>query len=141
MKVYAKPGEGLQQIGGECPEGWIEMSGERPAPELVAAESGAWTEVSAPAFVPAAVSRFQGRQAMRLTGRNGNAPEPGDDDLFSMVESLLQAEGTPPYYRTAWDEMQQFDRDSPMLQALADELGLADQDIDNLFRFAASLRA
>lgn len=30
MKIYAKPGESLQQFGGTCPSGWIEMNSERP---------------------------------------------------------------------------------------------------------------
>ncbi|MGL5582281.1 MAG: hypothetical protein ACRDCE_15155 [Cetobacterium sp.] len=30
MKIYAKPGESLQQFGGTCPSGWIEMKSERP---------------------------------------------------------------------------------------------------------------
>lgn len=40
--VYAKPGESLQQIGGACPSGWIQMQGPRPSPEYIAREDGVW---------------------------------------------------------------------------------------------------
>lgn len=40
--VYAEVGASLQQIGGNCPDGWIVMQGERPSPEHVAQADGAW---------------------------------------------------------------------------------------------------
>ena len=30
MNVYAEVGGNFQQVGGECPDGWIQMSGQRP---------------------------------------------------------------------------------------------------------------
>ncbi|MNL60147.1 hypothetical protein D3C87_1839350 [compost metagenome] len=65
----------------------------------------------------------------------------GATDLFSAAEVLLARPETPPYYRAAWDELQQFELDSPMLLAIADELGLTYEDRAQLFRFAATLRA
>jgi len=94
--------------------------------------------VEAPAPTPQAVSRWQGREAMRLTPY-GN-PEDGVS-LFDAVVALLAKPDTPPYYRTAWDELQVFEPDSPMLIAIADELGLTDDDRRNLFLFAATLKA
>lgn len=41
-QVFAEAGSSLQQIGGDCPEGWIVMQGERPTPEHVAQKDGSW---------------------------------------------------------------------------------------------------
>lgn len=87
---------------------------------------------------PQAVSRWQGREAMRLTPYGD--PEEGVS-LFDAVVALLARPDTPPYYRTAWDELQVFEPDSPMLIAIADELGLTDDGRRVLFLFAASLKA
>lgn len=103
----------------------------------------------APEYVPVVVSRFQGRQALRLStiedGRVviNDTSEPGGAkrDLLEVVEGLLSLATTPGYYRDAWAELQQFERDSPMLAAIADELGLASGQLDDLFRLAATLKA
>lgn len=42
MTVYAEVGSSLQQIGGDCPDGWVVMQGERPSPDHVAQRSGEW---------------------------------------------------------------------------------------------------
>ena len=43
MKVYAEAGSSFQQVGGECPTGWIAMQGERPTPDHVANADGQWS--------------------------------------------------------------------------------------------------
>lgn len=104
---------------------------------------------SAPEYVPVVVSRFQGRQALRLStiedGRivinDTSGPSPAKRDLLAAVEELLAAPTTPAYYREAWNDIQQFERDSPMLLAIADELGLTVANLDDLFILAATLRA
>lgn len=40
--IYAKVGEPFQQIGGECPDGFIVMQSERPDAEHIAKEDGTW---------------------------------------------------------------------------------------------------
>jgi hypothetical protein len=40
--VYAEIDSSLQQIGGNCPSGWIVMQGERPGLDFVATADGAW---------------------------------------------------------------------------------------------------
>lgn len=40
--VYAKAGDSFQQIGGECPDGFIQMNGLRPDGDYIASESGEW---------------------------------------------------------------------------------------------------
>lgn len=44
--IYAKPSSALQQHGGICPDGWVEMSGPRPASgNWIADTSGRWVAV------------------------------------------------------------------------------------------------
>ncbi|WP_202730559.1 hypothetical protein [Achromobacter xylosoxidans] len=135
--VYAEPGAGLQQIGGQCPPGWVTMDGERPADGFVASESGSWVE--APPIAPASVSRYQGREAMRLTPY----PKEGRPEwtLFDAFEELLNDPTTPAYYRRAWDELQAFEWGSAMLHAAADVLGLTLAQRLDLFGLAATLKA
>lgn len=40
--VYAKLNESTQQIGGSKPNGWIEMTEQRPSPQHIAKEDGTW---------------------------------------------------------------------------------------------------
>lgn len=42
MTFYSLTGHSMQQIGGECPEGWIEMACERPSNDYVATSEGKW---------------------------------------------------------------------------------------------------
>ena len=42
MTLYSLVGYSMQQIGGECPDGWIEMECERPSAAHVATDSGKW---------------------------------------------------------------------------------------------------
>lgn len=114
---------------------------------LVPAEPG---DAPAPInMVPAAVSRYQGRQALRLSTIEGgrvvinDASDPGTAkrDMLVLVDELLAKPETPTYYREAWADLQQFERDSRMLADLADELGLTRENMDDLFIFAATLKA
>lgn len=132
MNVYAHPGESQQQIGGDCPPGWVAMISQRPADSLVAREDGQW--VAAPAPIPQIVSRFQGREAMWQTPH-------GETTLFEAAEVIIGHPDTPATYKRAWADLQEFRRDSEMLIAIAMTLGLTAKDVDNLFIFAASLKA
>ncbi|WP_454669551.1 hypothetical protein [Achromobacter kerstersii] len=134
MNIYAEPGHSFQQVGGDCPDGWVVMHSERPTPDHVADSKGAWVDAKEP--TPASVSRYQGREAMRLTPHGE-----GGASLFDAFMVLMEREETPVYYRRAWDELQAFERTSPMLNAAADELGLTQAQRDDLFRLAATLRA
>jgi len=91
-------------------------------------------EAPAPAPVPAVVSRFQGREAMHQTPY-------GDTSLFEAAEAALINAGAPAMYRRAWDDLQEFHRDSEMLQAVAEALGLDSDDLDALFVLAGSIKA
>ncbi|MFY2611057.1 hypothetical protein [Achromobacter ruhlandii] len=92
-----------------------------------------------PRLPPAPVSRYQGREAMRLTPY----PKEGQPDwtLFDAFEELLNDPTTPTYYRRAWDELQAFEWGSAMLHAAADVLGLTLAQRLDLFVLAATLKA
>lgn len=40
--VYAKVGDSFQQVGGECPAGFIQMKGLRPDGDYIAEDNGEW---------------------------------------------------------------------------------------------------
>jgi len=80
------------------------------------------------------VSRFQGREAMWQTPH-------GDGTLFEAAEAVLNDPATPPMYRRAWNDLQEFRRDSEMLAAVAGMLGLTAAQIDALFILATSIQA
>ena len=42
MTFYSLAGHSMQQIGGECPYGWVEMECERPSDAHVATSDGKW---------------------------------------------------------------------------------------------------
>ncbi len=87
--------------------------------------------VPPPPPVPQSVSRYQGREAMRRTAY-------GDGTLLEAVEALIAAPETPQLYKDAWNDIQTFQRNSPMLLALAAQLGITDQ-LDDLFILADSI--
>lgn len=86
------------------------------------------------AVVPATVSRFQGREAMWRTPH-------GSATLFEAAEATINAAETPAVYKRAWVDLQEFRRDSAMLQAIAENLGLSSADLDALFILAAGIKA
>lgn len=43
--IFARPGESQQQLGGFCPDGWVEMESERPVGDgWVADVTGIWVQ-------------------------------------------------------------------------------------------------
>jgi alpha-L-fucosidase len=42
-QIYGKSGNSFQQVGGDCPDGFIEMSESRPSPNHIARADGTWT--------------------------------------------------------------------------------------------------
>lgn len=87
-----------------------------------------------PTHVPLVVSRFQIREAMWNTRHV-------DVSLFEAAEAALVDPATLPIYRRAWDDLQEFRRDSEMLAVIAGMLGLSAGQIDALFVLAASIQA
>lgn len=81
-------------------------------------------------LVPASVTRRQARQALRLANLL-NKVEPAIAEIADPVQRDLA--------RIEWADSQAFERDRPLLIALASALGLDDDALDNLFIQAAKL--
>lgn len=75
------------------------------------------------------VSRFQGRAALHQAG------------LLEQVNTLINDPETDPLTAMAWEDATEFQRNSVTLVFLADQLGLSDTQVDDLFRQAATIQA
>ena len=80
-----------------------------------------------PPEVPEIVSRFQGRAALLQAGYL--------DDVETYMLTADQFE------REAWNSITEMRRHSPMTIKIGQLLGLTDEIMDNLFRFAATIYA
>lgn len=90
MQVFAQPGESLQQVGGECPDGWVTMDSHRPEPQYVAAADGAW--IARPSMPSTEYPRFVGNQKL---------------DLFTPAEQLAVVTATmaDPVVKLLYDRL------------------------------------
>lgn len=77
--------------------------------------------------VPESVSRFQARAALWLKG------------LIGKVEEYMALETTSMLARIAWNEAQEFRRDSGFVIEMILLLGLTESQGDDLFRFASTI--
>lgn len=86
LKVFAEPGHSLQQVGGACPEGWIEMISQRPGNYNIAQEDGTWGLPVVP------YPRFYGNEKL---------------DLFTQSEQLavVTAAMADPQVKLMYDRM------------------------------------
>jgi len=75
------------------------------------------------------VSTFQAQAALTLAGYMEN------------IEDLLADPATDPLTVLAWNKAQTFKRRSPTVLELAAVLGLTEQQLDDLFKFAATIEA
>lgn len=82
-----------------------------------------------PAKVPLVVSRFQALAALMQAG------------LLENVEAYMAQEGTDAFVKLAWHEAQEFRQDSPTVVGLQTILGLTDEQLEDLFKFAATVSA
>lgn len=79
--------------------------------------------------VPQSVQRFQARAALFQIG------------LLETVENIMQNPATPILAKLAWQDAQEFYRDSETVKQLAAILSLSENDVNNLFINAAKIRA
>lgn len=93
--IYAEPGSSLAQSGGECPDGWIVMQGERPSPDHVAQADGSWLlpEPDYPAII--ADRRWQAEVAGITV--NGMQVDTGRDSQALITGATVQAMLDPSY--------------------------------------------
>lgn len=73
------------------------------------------------------VSRFQARAALLGAG------------LLATADAAIQ--GADEVAKLAWSDAQEFRRNSPLVAAIAAQLGLTDTQLDDLFRQAATIEA
>lgn len=107
----------------------IEPHGREIHAAVLATNPPAAPEVQAPLDpVPQVVSRFQARAALHAAG------------LLSSVEDAI-ATGADVFTQIAWADAAEFRRNSPTIAALAAALGLSEEQVDNLFRQAATITA
>ena len=79
-----------------------------------------------PVPVPEVISRFQARAALSQMG------------LLDDAEALVLSQGA--LATMAWEDINEFRRDSPLVNEIAPQLGLDDAELDDLFRLAATIR-
>ena len=144
MYLYSKHTAGFyhRDIHGESiPDDAVELDdaeyhalldGQASGNEIVADENGRpFLREREPAgvWVPTSVSRFQARAALLQAG------------LLGDIETYMADPATDPFVRIAWQDAQVFKRNSPTVLSLQPLLGLTDEQLDDLFRFAATIEA
>ena len=86
LKVFAHPGDSTQQVGGACPEGWVQMNAQRPDDKSIARADGLWAD---PLLV---YPRFYGNEKL---------------DLFTQTEQLAVVTSTmaDPQVKLMYDRL------------------------------------
>ena len=79
--------------------------------------------------IPQVVSRFQGRAALANAGH------------FTTVNNYMSSFPVDNFQRLAWEDAQEFRRNSPTVAAMQTLLNLSDAEIDDLFIEAATIEA
>ena len=80
-------------------------------------------------IIPQSVSRFQARAALYSAG------------LLSNVEAIMNDPETDMLAKIAWQDAQEFKRNSPTVIGLGAALGLSEEALDQLFVAAAAIEA
>lgn len=126
-QVYAQVGEIHQQIGGDCPDGWVVMQGERPSPDHVARNDGSWAITAA---VPKSVTMRQARLAMLQFGIL--------DDVEALIANMSGDEGRAA--RIDWEYALNVRRDWQLIASLVPQMSMTEQQVDELFIAASSIQ-
>jgi hypothetical protein len=92
---------------------------------------------AAPSPVPASVTAFQAREAL------GRSPNPlGEGNMKDAVAAYVAAhEADNPTLRNAWDWVDPWERDSVFVLGLTEAFGMSPENIDDLFRLAATMKS
>ena len=126
----------------EHPEfGWIPFTASPTDPEPLGVEiftrafDGSFGHIApyeAPPYiriVPPFITRFQARAALYQAG------------LLDDVNAMMSNQETDPIARLAWEDAQEFRRNSPTISAMAPALGLTESQVDDLFVFGSTIVA
>lgn len=96
MTVHAEVGSSFQQVGGDCPAGWIVMQSERPSPDHVAGANGQWIIDYAPRIA-------QRRWEAETAGITLNGLAVATDDRAKLLINGAALEATiDPDYVMQW---------------------------------------
>jgi hypothetical protein len=130
MKVFAKAGESLQQVGGECPDGWVVMQEQRPGPDFVAQADGSWSASQAP--TPQQCTPAQGLVALFAL------KQIKESDVLAAIEQI--ADPVEQYTaQISYQRATYWSRTSAAMLQMAQLLGLSDVDLDALFAYAVTV--
>lgn len=98
---------------------------------ILSGDYGPISEYTAPpqpsVSVPPVVSRFQARAALYQAG------------VLSAAETAIQ--GADMVSQIAWEDAQEFRRTSPLVSDIAQQIGLSESELDDLFIQAAQIEA
>jgi hypothetical protein len=79
--------------------------------------------------VPERVTRFQAKAAL------------AHFDYLATIEAVMADPATPALYRLAWADAVHYERTAQTVAAMGQILGLTDAQLDDLFRYAATVSA
>lgn len=122
IKVFAQFGQSLQQVGGDCPDGFIEMNEQRPGLYNLAQADGKWGPDVEP--VPACTSS-QGKRALNALG------------LYTQAADLIRASNDPAA-EIEWGAPT-WEYSNPFLQSMWEQLGQPAEALADAFRLAVTL--
>lgn len=128
MQVFAMPGESLQQVGGDCPDGWVVMQEQRPDVGFVAQADGSWSDP--PLLVPASCTRRQGLRALLTLGFKRADIEA---QIAAIEDETEREEAQIEYEADTWE------RSNVFVQQLWASLGGSADGLDDAFRLAVTL--
>lgn len=94
-KIFAEAGGSAQQVGGTCPDGWVEMNEQRPSPQHIAQEDGAWA-LPDPDFLAAIADRRYQAETSGTTV-DGMPINTERDSQALLTAAALQATLSPSY--------------------------------------------
>lgn len=112
-----------KDVGKELKSGRIDIALYVPEPEA---------EEEDPLVVwrrTASISRFQALAVLHQVG------------LLASVEAYMADPSTDTIARLAWQNAQEFERNSPTVIGIGAEFGLTEEQLDNLFKIGAKIKA
>lgn len=136
MEVFAKPGESQQQVGGNCPAGWITMVSQRPGNYSCANIDGTWGVSIEPPKVYSC-TKSQGEFALLEL----DSPEEGQPTFLHWVESLIAVEADPIAQRKmqASFNASTWRSDDPFVLKVWTLANKPESELETLFIHAATL--
>lgn len=120
-----------------CPDGYIEMKGDRPQGNYIANKDGEW--IIGSEEVPSYLSRFQAITILKITklSKDKSLYQATDDYINSLSDDSLENITA----KTAWETAQEFKRDSSLIKIAQSMFKLTDDQVDDMFKKGAKITA